>query len=258
MIYLYDGSFDGLLTAIFEAYSNNTSPTAILSANDLQMGLLEEYATINPDTRKSNRVQAGILSHMGTSSLEQLFTAHLTPHADRGTVIYRYLRLGFKIGPKVCGHYADPDVMCVEKMQQQVLREIQHIQGFMRFRSVDDAYYADFSPDNDILELIAPHFADRFNDQHFIIEDKKRNKMIASADGEWLLLQGENITLPPTSKQEAYYNALWREFHRAVTINERINLKQQRLMLPKRYRKYMLEMQANPMCELSGLQLFLP
>ena len=43
LYYIYDGSFEGLLTAIYEAYYRRQHPDEILSIEDIQENLLIEY-----------------------------------------------------------------------------------------------------------------------------------------------------------------------------------------------------------------------
>ena len=56
LIFVTDGTFEGLLTAIFEAYARKSPPDAIESARRDQLGLFERRITIATDFGKSDRV----------------------------------------------------------------------------------------------------------------------------------------------------------------------------------------------------------
>ena len=54
--YLYDGSFDGFLTIVFESYSSKTLPQKIFNERDYQPNFLDNTIYIKTDYEKSQRV----------------------------------------------------------------------------------------------------------------------------------------------------------------------------------------------------------
>ena len=244
LVYAYDGTFDGLLSAVFTAYEKREAPERIESG-EIQAGLLEQTRYIAVDFAKSERVRAGIQKRLGLRAYEDVYTAFLTPDCDKATALYRYLRLGFDaLGRALADHFEDERVMRVVSMAKRVETEIQHLKGFIRFRLIGGVYYSDFEPDNDILEALAPHFAERYGDQRFIIEDKRRDKLIACENACWELYLSPRLDLSSFgASDDSEWSEMWKEFHKALTIKERANARQQRLMMPKRYWEYMLEMQ---------------
>ncbi len=243
LVYAYDGTFEGFLTSVFTAYDLRESPERIESG-EIQAGLLEQTRYIAADFAKSERVRAGIQKKLGPLAYEDVYTAFLTPDYDKATALYRYIRLGFDaLGRKLVDHFEDERVMRIVRMAKRVETEIQHLKGFIRFRLIGGVYYSDFEPDNDILEVLAPHFAERYGDQRFIIEDKRRDKLVACEDGRWELYLSPGLDLSAFGKSdESEWSEMWKEFHKALTIKERANARQQKLMMPKRYWEYMLEM----------------
>lgn len=249
LIYVYDGSFEGLLSAVFDAYSRREQPDQLVHGS-MQAGLMDEFRYVSTDAAKFERVMAGIKTKMGAQALEDIYMAFLTPGEERGGLIYEYLRLGFQLERRVVDHYENPAVMRVVKLSKRVATEIQHLKGFVRFRLVGGIYYSAIEPDNDVLELLAPHFAERFNDQRFIIEDKRRDKIIVSANGEWTLHYESGLAINNSDGDEAYWNSLWKQFHQSLAIKERRNPRQQRTMMPRRYWKHMSEMEGfDPLLE---------
>ncbi len=251
LVYAYDGSFEGFLSAIFAAYALREDPERV-ECGEIQAGLLEEVRYIAADFTKSERVRAGILKRLGPLAYEDIYTAFLTPDSDKATALYLYIRLGFdSLGRKITDHFEDARVMRVVRMAKRVETEVQHLKGFIRFRLVGGVFYSDFEPDNDVLEALAPHFAERYADQRFIIEDKRRDKLIACEDGRWELYLAPGLNLSAFGDaDESQWSEMWKAFHKALTIKERVNARQQRLMMPKRYWEYMLEMQGyDPLLE---------
>ena len=60
IIYLYDGSFDGLLTAVFDSYYRKEVPVSIEMPDTLQQNLFCNYYKVETDSDKSNRVSKAI------------------------------------------------------------------------------------------------------------------------------------------------------------------------------------------------------
>jgi hypothetical protein len=58
-VYIYDKTFDGLLTAVFDAYFRKTFPDALLSEGDALPLFCDELHTVVTDEEKAGRV-AGI------------------------------------------------------------------------------------------------------------------------------------------------------------------------------------------------------
>jgi len=58
-VYLYDKTFDGLLTAVFDAYFRKTFPDALLSEGDALPLFCDDLHTVVTDEEKAARV-AGI------------------------------------------------------------------------------------------------------------------------------------------------------------------------------------------------------
>jgi len=101
--------------------------------------------------------------------------------------------------------------------------------------------YASIEPDNDVLEFIAPHFADRFRWDPFLIHDLRRGKALAAYNKEWRIAPLPTDTEFALSAEEDAFRALWKRYFDAMAIKERINPKCQRRFLPARYWKHLIE-----------------
>ena len=55
-VYIYDKTFDGLLTAVFDAYFRKTFPDALLSEGDALPLFCDELHTVVTDEEKAGRV----------------------------------------------------------------------------------------------------------------------------------------------------------------------------------------------------------
>jgi len=250
--YLYDGSFYGLLTVIYESYYSHSVPTDISIDTKVvnpQQSFLNDCKLITTDYEKAERVYNAIQTKIGQESLEQVYHALLSDVKGKELVIYNYVKLGFKIGKTIDSHLYTEEVSSLRKIVNKVNKEVHLMTGFIRFTYINNFYYSIYEPDHNISELIAPFFADRFADQYFIIHDIKRNVAVIYDTKEWVItsfyksdlenLKGYNKNL--VSGNDICYEKLWKEYFVNVAIKERKNDRQQTLLMPKRYRKNMLE-----------------
>lgn len=242
LVYVYDGSFEGLLTAIFEAYYRKERPDAVLPEYNLQTDLLAAYFYIKTDPLKSDRVYASIWKNISDEALKNVYYTFLSEDPDAGTLIYRYLRLGWKLGGRVDDHLSDDTVFKVMDISRKVGHEVHIMTGFVRFRQVRGGiFYSSISPDNNIIELLAPHFADRLSDQKWIIHDVKRELAALYNMREWIISEFSADDIPAVTDDEKLYSQLWKRFFTTLEIPPRSNPKLQRQLLPRRYWDHLTE-----------------
>ncbi len=244
LYYFYDGSFDGLLTAIYQAYHRREIPHGILIEEDFQESLLTEKVYIKTETEKSQRVYQSIKTKISNRALRDIFYVYLSELADAGTWIYEYLRLGWKIGKRFDGMFSDDRVLRVHKTSQKVAREKHRMLGLIRFRCLeDDIYYAPISPKYNIVGLLIPHFLNRFPRQSWIIHDVNR-KIGVFYNGETWSLRDMDLENPVEfSDNEKLYQSLWKEYFKSIAIKDRINPKLQKRNLPMKYWRFLIELE---------------
>lgn len=245
MMYIYDGSYDGLLCAVFDAFVRREMPEQILPHIPAQTALFEQFHRIKTDGVHARRVEKGIVDVMGIEALNYVYTAIHSADEHAGRYVLSFLRKGFVQGARILEALTDDDVIQVMRMSRHVWQEALRFYEFLRFRELEaGVFFAEYAPENDVTALIMPHFVDRFSVQPFIIHDRGRMRAGIYANGQWTMASSENMALPEDSAGEASYQAMWKLFYRTVAIKERINPKLQRQMMPKKFWKDMLEMQA--------------
>lgn len=248
MVYVYDGSFEGLLTAIHEAYYRRETPSRIIAGAQkigyVQESLLDENVYILTDPEKSDRVYRSIVEKISEECLQNIYHVFLSELADAGTWIYQYLRLGWKMGAKVDQHLSDERVLQIANTAKKVTREVHRMVGLIRFKLLENrVFYAQMEPDYNILELLSPHFAERFADQHWIIHDIRRNQAALYDQKGWFITELTLENHPTLNLKEADYQEFWQRYFKAIAIQSRVNPKLQRQHMPRRYWKHLVEMQ---------------
>lgn len=242
LIYVYDGSFEGILTAVFEAFYRKEEPDAILTEDGLQYDLTASYNFIRTDPEKSDRVYTSIRRNICEDALKNVYNAFLSEEQDAATLIYRYLKLGWKMGDRVNLHLADRTVLKIQKISQRVEYEAHRLMGFLRFRQVEGGiFYSSINPDNNVVELLAPHFAERLSDQKWIIHDVKREIAALYNMKNWIISEFSAVDIPGSTADEKRFSSLWKEFFNALEISSRSNPKLQRQLMPRRYWDHLTE-----------------
>lgn len=237
MIYLYDGSKNGFLTAFLTAFSDEQ---AVLTSMQCQLPLGVETVTVKTDPERAGRA-AKKLNASDKNCLHELDTLLRCAEPNRDQVAFEYFRLIATKKRPVRDMLAEDAVMAAEDCLRKVGHEIERFRGFVRFmESASGALYAPISPDNDICDLLAWHFRARIPQFPFVIHDVKRKKAVVY-DGNHIFnapLENAEIVL---SADEETWQDLWRNYFESVNIVPRERLKQQRAYLPVRYRKFMPE-----------------
>jgi len=240
--YYYDGSFEGLLTAIYEAYYRRESPNIFPEQKNMQLQMLATNVKIETSEEKASKVYEAIHKKISYNALKNTYHAYLSEIKGISQDIFKYLKFGFKIGEKVDLYLSDEKVLPVHKAAKSVQRERHLILGILRFKSLhDDLYYASYEPHHNVTALLISHFSKRLSNQNWIIHDVKRNIAAVYDKSNCVItdLPGK-IYRQPIAKADEYEN-LFKEFFNSVCIKERINPKLQKQFLPKRYWKHLIE-----------------
>lgn len=242
--YLYDGSFDGLLTVWFCAY-RDTEVLKICRQSDYQPDLLSQPLYIETQTDKAARITRSVYERLSADTMRNLYILYLSELPDCDLLGLQYLHLCYESGASINRAKHHPIIRRVDDIRQKVLKEYDHMRGFLRFQKLNNGvYYGRFAPDHNQLPLLMPHFQKRFSDQQMLIYDKKRSCAALFNDAE-------SVMIPFTAKQsqqlldscEDTCYLLFRQYFQSITITERSNLRLQAQYLPHRYRTYMPETQ---------------
>ncbi len=237
MIYCYDGSENGFLTAFLLAYSDTD---AVLVSGQFQLPFGQEAVTVKTDIERAKNVRNRLLSFDG-QCMNELKTLLRCANPMRDNATFDYFKLIATKKRPVRTMLAEDVVILAKDLIWKVKHELEQFRGFVRFmESASGALYAPISPDHDICDLLACHFRARFPQFPFVIHDVKRKKS-AVYDGKNIFeapLENAEVVL---SADETAWQELWKNYFEHVNIVPRERLKQQRAYLPVRYRKFMPE-----------------
>lgn len=240
--------FDSILCGVYDAWMSRLGHENVRLELE-ETGNLEmfcEYRQVGNSPEKRDKVINSIKDKAGLESYNAVFKVSLSRDMGKADKIYRYLIYAFHFGPKVVDMLQIPVVYDIFQICRAIGNESHQLLGFLCFSQMEEGILiARINPKNDVLLLLAPHFADRLSGEHWIICDESRAKaVIHPANQTWIMMEMDSPEwkqrLNQTSDEEEYKN-LWKVFHRGITIRERINPICQRGHLPLRFRPYMTE-----------------
>ncbi len=239
MIYLYDNSFNGLMTCIYYGYKNYREVRNIQPEN-IQIDLFSKYKYIEYEEEKFNIIMDYLVSNFKKNILKSIYNVFLSSSPKKEMTILNTIILGNKYGNRVL-QVPNNNIFLFNSIERRVLFEKHRFEGLLRFSEIQNNYlYAAFEPENNILPLLSEFFVDRLGNQNFIIHDVKRNIVSIYENEKLSFFDVESLNIE-YSKEELEYQELWKVFYKNIAIKERKNLKLQMNFMPKKYWKYLTE-----------------
>lgn len=252
MIYIFDGSLIGLLTAVFEWFERKPGYTSLKSIEVFQPDAFSENLLVATDTEKSDRVWAGLQKKLKKDWLRKFYCSYLSEIPEAYEHLFQFTIYIFQNESGAEANYGNDHVMALSKYAKSVEREKHRMEAFIRFQKTGDGmFYASIDPDFNVLPLISNHFKNRYADQEWIIYDLKRKYGL-----HYNLKTVEEITIDFTStvnqktpasifmdEKEELYSLLWKDYFKSANIVARKNTKLHVKHVPKRYWKYLTEKQ---------------
>lgn len=248
-ILIYDGSFNGFLTAVFVAFEEKINVADIQQNNQCQSGLFSETQTIFTNVEKAKRVWNGI-RNKSHNAITNVYFAFLSEAEGIELTLHTYIQklMTSKNGKQL--DYSDGIVLRINQLARSVGREKHRMEAFVRFQlTKDDIYFANIEPDFNVLPLISKHFRNRYADQQWLIYDVKRKYGIFYNEEhvELVSLNLKEVHFNKIHKSDAFlneeydYQTLWNDYFKSTHIKSRINKKLHTQHVPKRYWKYLSE-----------------
>lgn len=250
-IYLYDKTFEGLLTVVFETYKSKINADIIVEKKNYQVSFIDEAIEIKTDIAKAERVWKGLIAKTKKTAADMVYHVYLSGMQGVEMLIYKYMRMVFAENYDVSVNYRNETVLEMKQTQRTVLREAHRMFMFVRFqRTKARIFFAPIQPVYDVIPLIGSHFRKRFRDQLWVIYDTIRDYGIYYdlTDVQEIKLEQKKysnssgkINASLMEEKEEIYQILWKNYYESINISERKNLKVQMQFMPKRFWNYLPE-----------------
>lgn len=243
MILVYDGTFEGFLSLVYEVYYKKLKPTKIYKTLPNEI-LFEEILEINSSKESGIKVLNAIKTKFPKEILEKILNIFMCDSKDFEMALLEYIVIGFK-DSKQLYNINNSCVFYLNNLEKELFKNVHRMSGFTRFEELEDkTLYAKIESKFNIVYFLGRHFLKRFNNQNFIIHDINRKLAFVKIENDFSVQEVAFFDEPNYSPNEEKFQKLWKSFFSGVTINERTNLKLQTQMVPLLYRTYMSEFKA--------------
>ncbi|MBR1413625.1 MAG: TIGR03915 family putative DNA repair protein [Bacilli bacterium] len=238
--YLYNGSFNSLISLVGDLIYLKITPSDIKSDKEYKINLLDEPVQLNLE-KKIN-----LFDYLSYNVIHIVYYCYLSSVDNKELIIYYFIKNALKYKSKIFNHR---DLNCVNKILKiahNVGNEAHKLKGFLRFKQMkNNFYYAEYESTNNVIEILANHFKKRLNKDYWIIKDVKRNNYALYDLKKIMYLTEDEIIKLNLDKnsEEDIVEDLWKTFFKTVAIKERKNLKCQMNFMPKKYWNYIIEME---------------
>src|SRR5690606_29319834 len=161
-VYLTDGSFEGLLCAVYASY-RGPAPAAIVDRSMYQASLLDVCVEVSADPDIARRVLEGIDNVSDGQAGRLCLMIFLSEFADAPLLCVRLAHYLMRVRqPDYLKSYAASVVMRAAQIRKMMDREILRLHPFVRFQQGHHGFwYALVDHCFDVLTLLDYHFVRR-------------------------------------------------------------------------------------------------
>ena len=238
LIFSYDGTFEGFLSAVFDSFAMKVIPSDIVINDDLEPSLLKIHY-IETDSEHAKRVETGIREKLGETVLNMVKRAYLFDGEGKELSILLFIKKAFAEGRAIGSRIGEETVNKVYKMCVAVNNEAERFRQFTRFSDSNGALVAVIHPKHFVLPLIKSFFCARIKNEHFMIYDAEHGAALIHTPERTAIIPVENLELPET--EDSFYKNLWKSYYRHIAIASRYNPTCRRAHMPKRFWQYLPE-----------------
>ncbi len=238
--YLYDGTLEGLLSAVFLAYERHEDPTDIVRAEAYEPRLMQSSLEVRTDPARAARVRQGIVHAAGNKAFTAIMRASTCDNYETGAVVLRFVRYAMDRPEDVrsrpiLSELANPPVADLLALSRRAMNEAEKMRQFVRFSHLENGiWYARVNPNASVVPLVMGHFAARLNDQPFIIHDEVHH-MAGVYDGtRWQLVNADAVNVPAATDHDRAMQEAWRRFYDVLSVEDRYNPELRRHFMPVR------------------------
>lgn len=240
MTLIYDRSFEGFLSLVYEVYYKKLKPKKIVYKKPNEL-FLDDYMEIPYNEIHTQKVFEALKIKFSKKDFNTILNIFMCDSNDFEIHLLNYIILGFK-DKKELNNINIPSIFYIKNLEKELFRNIHKMEGFLRFKELEDkTLYAVVENKFNLVYFLGKHFFKRLNNQKYIIHDINRKIAFIKNDDYLGIENIANFQEPKISKNEDKFSKLWTHFFNSISISTRENKKCQNSMVPLIYRVYMNE-----------------
>lgn len=248
--YIFDGTFYGLLTCIFESYERKQKAVKLCAGEAFSEDMFGGHVSIESNEEKALRVWKGLNKKINAEHQQHFYTSWFADDITIWQLMFDYALYIFDNPAGIDLNYGNELVLGLSQIAKKVSRERHRMKAFIRFqKGANQLFQAVVNPDYNVLPLVAGHFERRYADQRWVLYDERRHyglyydlKLVQEVTFEYA--ETDTVALPEDvtlDERELLYATLWKDYFNNTNIKERKNLKLHIQHVPKRYWRYLTE-----------------
>ncbi|WP_278022661.1 TIGR03915 family putative DNA repair protein [Flavobacterium ginsengisoli] len=246
---VYDGSYEGWLTAVFEIYEYKLKGIVFAKEEISNTLLFSNSHFVTTNGEKANRVLNDLQQRLSHHGFNNIYFAFLSELEKIEEILFRFVEYAFASPINIEGDLSRIEVSNVKKAAHLTGKESHRMKAFVRFKlTKDNLYYAIVDPDCDVLPIIEQHFKNRYSDQRWLIYDSKRKygiyydlENVSTVEMQFESNASSSFLAEINDENEEFFQNLWRNYFCSVNIESRKNTKLHIKHMPKRYWKNLTE-----------------
>ena len=227
MILVYDGTFEGFLSLVYEVYYKKLKPIKIYKTLPNEM-IFEEILELKTSKDNAIKVLTAIKTKFPKELIQRILNIFMCDSKEFELYLLKYIIIGFK-EVKQLYNINNSCVFYLNNLEKELFRNVHKLTGFIRFEELEDAtLYAKVESKFNVVYFLGKHFLKRFNNQNFIIHDLNRKLAFVKIQNDFSVQEVAFFDEPNYSSNEQKFQKLWKSFFNAVTIKERLKPKLQK------------------------------
>ena len=208
MILLYDGTFEGFLSLVYEVYYKKLKPTKIYKTLPNEI-LFEEILEINSSKESGIKVLNAIKTKFPKEILEKILNIFICDSKEFEMALLEYIVIGFK-DSKQLYNINNSCFFYLNNLEKELFKNVHKMYAFIRFEELEDSsLYAKLECKFNVIYFLAKHFLKRFNNQDFIIHDINRKVAFIKIKENYSIQEVAFFDEPSFSSSEEKFQKLW-------------------------------------------------
>ena len=144
LVYTIDRTLDGVLSAVFDAFSLHQQPEMLIGKGEPLPLFCEEVHEVMTADDRAQRVWAGLEKRVSKEAMKLLAVSYLSEMPELDTPLFQYICKVFRQAEgarSIERNFSDPDVLTVTNIFRKVMHERLRMMQFVRFQKAKDGTY---------------------------------------------------------------------------------------------------------------------
>lgn len=174
-VYKFDGTMNGIFTCVYRALSSNEFPIYLTQEEpSYETVIYDEVKKIATDEIGVKKIISLFVGYTGEGVLHDVYYAFKSDSSRKHSIIFSFIKKTIERRENISLDFTCPEANLFYELVKTVSDEANRVKKSIKFTLRKGFYVASVNPDDNVLELIAAYFVQKFNGHPFMIIDSKR------------------------------------------------------------------------------------